>query len=379
MKKILSVYVIIIMVLISKSVYAGISEDIYANILKRRQTLGSIQTNPLGQQLTLEETLRVLGIGRLDLLTTSVAILHEDNMSKRAIYRDAKNNFQMLSIKVNDRLNRIFDESNVEEQGTNWIDISFNNGKGNNLLQSFEIENYNFKYGKDITFDEIGIGAIVSFNESKITTDYKKINVSYISGAIYSRYNFTDMFFINSTIYYSFNKNKESNNKVQQIRYDYNSNQISTNIATGIDTKYFVTKIGLNYIMLIVNSHKDNYDTIPKNTYNSLDGVFGIVFRNFMNDINGITRWRSIKINPQLFMEIGTGIIRPDIVANNKLNNTENDKSSIKKTNENSIQYGLNLDINIKKTLDINLSYHKTSEKNYTDGRLGCELNFSFY
>jgi hypothetical protein len=297
-----------------------------------------------------------------------------------AIYRNAKNNFQILNIKINSRLNLIFDNAN--EQTIDWLNASLGRGIGKNTKNT---KNINISYGKDIAFDKLAIGVAISYNESDLETDYKKIDASCISGTIYSRYNFINMFFLSNILSYSFNKYKEisSFTSINKLLFEmrYSSNQISTSVAVGMDTKYFLTKIGLDYTAIFTNPYKDIYkNTVSKNIYNSLDGTFGITFKNFIGDINNFVIWKSIIIKPQLFVEVGSGIIGPDIIENSKLNIREGyiKPFSRKKIKENFVQYGLDFNVNIEKTLSFDLYYSKINRGGYTDEQLGGGLNFEF-
>jgi hypothetical protein len=340
-----------------------------------------------------------------------------------AIYQGAKSNFQHISSKVNGRLDRAFDNfnrfkysdyiskskdsaynylltKNLEENSEifdynylpmktkrqldmNWFDVSMSTGsqKGNNFRDSFKTQNSNFLYGRETIYDKKKInGMVVSFNSGKIETDLKKIQTVYISGALYSRYNFTDTFFVNGIISYSFNNYEENSTPINygtvkdiQFKSTYRANQVSGGFATGLDAEYIVTKIGLNYTMVNVDPYIDNYEnSISKNDYNSMTGTFGVTLKNFGN----ILKNHFITIKPQIFIEIGAGIIEPTINVNGALNENSGYKISGDKIDESFAHYGLNINMEFVRTFTVDIDFDQIIRNDYSNMQVGMKFNF---
>jgi hypothetical protein len=336
----------------------------------------------------------------------------------KMLIQNTENNSTMLNTEINNRLDQIFDDVNDNiidviriiiiddsvgsgDNGNNnsivnWANISYNNGKKNN---NFKLKGVNFSYGIETLLDghdtnnKIALGLVTSFRGNNVIINNddisSKINISYISGTLYSRYNLTDMLFINGILSYYYGKYNESNGDNTNNINNYNSHQLSTNILAGANTKYIVAKIGLNHRILMVDPHKDIYkNDISKNTYNFLNATLGITLKNFI-DINNLFNTKSIKFKPQLFIEIGMDIIEPknrDInnlihVTNNNNVILANPVDIIDSNGDNSnifMQCGFNLNINIKNTFNVAVGYNHINRKGYVGNSVGVNVAYEF-
>lgn len=347
-----------------------------------------------------------------------------------ALYMSARNNFNTIVNKVNYRMNglmnyTVFDKNNYIDRNRkasynyliaknmtenydifdydysplkskrsiskNWVELNSGNSRHEqeNNLDSNESTSQSFMFGKETEYDKkMVFGGLLYGNKNKIDTDYKKIDVISGGASLYLRYNFTDRLFLSGVLSYIMNNYKEkSANKlsytyqesgetkgqVENLQFDskYAANQVSTNVGIGIESRYFVPKIELTHNFLKVDSYVDNYNNnVSDNEYNTLVGSASLTLKNLLDFRVGFLR-----VAPQIFGKFNLGIVTDGMDVSGKLNGDTRYEITAGKIQENSVEYGVNVDFEINSIFNVSLSYEKFTAKDYSSDNVGIRAN----
>ena len=180
------------------------------------------------------------------------------------------------------------------------------------------------------------------------------------------------------TLNYTYTENvngvEKVKGKITDLSFDsrYSSNQFSTNLAFGIESKFIIPKIELNHTMLKVDSYIDNYDNnIDARTYNTLGGSMSVVLRNFLN-----FKFSNIRVSPELFGKFNLTLINENIEANGRLNGGISYEVDAGKIDEDSIEFGGNINFEIFSLINLSAYYNEIVGAEYSSQEFGLKANF---
>ena len=128
----------------------------------------------------------------------------------------------------------------------------------------------------------------------------------------------------------------------------------------------------LNHTLLKVDSYIDNYDNnIDARTYNTLTGSASVILKNFLNLNIG-----NLKISPELFGKINLTLIDEAIEANGRLNGGATYKINAGEIDEESIEFGGNINFEISSLINISAYYNEVMGAEYSSQEFGIKANF---
>ena len=271
----------------------------------------------------------------------------------------------------------------------NWFEIYTNSTTQDveKNIDSYDSDSQNFILGKETIYGKKMIfGMMLNGNKNTSASDFKNIDIMSIGGGAYLRYSLNDIMFVSGIFSYNMNNYEEKtaknlnythstdqkyNIKDLYFNSDYASNQFSTSLSFGLESKFFVPKLEISHVLLKVDGYIDNYDhNITAKTYNTINGSASLFLKNFMNLKIG-----TLYIKPELFGKLNIGLITEDMEVSGKLNGNKTYTVNAGLLDDNFIQYGANISFEVK-AVDFSLNYNAIQGKSFSSSEIGFNFNF---